>query len=146
MKKLIFIFMALFITGMLSAQPGNGDKREKIEAMRVAFLTNKLNLSSKEAQNFWPVFNEYQDKLEALRTTKRKEMKVFKDRLDQLNDAEAAGFIDAEMNFRQKELELQKTYFARFKQVLPLTKVALLLRAEDEFKRELLKQIKDRGQ
>lgn len=133
--------------GTVAAQPGDGgDKREKIEAMRVAFITNKLNLSSKEAQNFWPVFNEYQDKLEALRAGKRKEMKAFKDRLDQLNDQEASVFIENELNFRQKELDLQKTYFSRFRQVLPVAKVAMLLRAEDDFKKELLKKIKERGQ
>jgi hypothetical protein len=146
MKHLILILSIMLATLDLQAQPGGGEKREKIEAMRVAFLTNRLDLNSKEAQNFWPVFNEYQDKLEALRAAKRKDMKAFKDRLEQLNEQESATFIDTELTFRQKELELQKTYFARFRQVLPVTKVALLLRAEEDFKKELLKKIKDRGQ
>jgi|LakMenEpi03Aug12_release.lakeMendotaPanAssembly.Ray.scaffolds.fasta_scaffold685009_1 hypothetical protein len=145
MKRILLILFLL--SGLLvEAQPGGGEKREKIEAMRVAFITKRLDLSSKEAQNFWPVFNEYQDKLEALRASRRKEMKNLRDKLDQLNDKEAEGFIDGELNFKQKELDLQKAYFAKFKQVLPLSKVAMLMRAEDEFKKELLKQIKERGQ
>jgi len=146
MRKLILISTIFLAVSIVQAQPGGAEKRERIEAMRVAFITKRLDLNTKEAQSFWPVFNEYQDKLEVLRSSRRREMKIYKGRLEQLTEQEAAGFIDAELNFRQKELELQKNYFSRFRQVLPVNKVAMLLSAEDEFKKELLKQIKDKGQ
>ncbi len=137
-----FIFLFAFLPQLMLAQ-GIRDKKEQIEAMRVAFITKQLDLNSKEAQQFWPVFNEYQDKLEAMRKARRKDNKMTSP--ETMNDKEAETFIDNEIDFRVKEADLQKQYFTRFKQVLPVKKVALLVRAEDDFKRELLKQIKEKN-
>jgi Spy/CpxP family protein refolding chaperone len=126
------------------AQPGP-KKKEQIEALRMGFLTQKLDLTGKEAQQFWPVYNEYQDKLEALRKTRKKELRAEPGTLDQITDQEAEQIIDAELQLKAKEVELNKTYFEKFKQVLPIKKVLKLMRAEEEFKRELLKQLKDKN-
>jgi Skp family chaperone for outer membrane proteins len=140
--KYLIIGVLLLLCGRVSAQTKN-DKKEQIAAFRVAFITKELNLSSKEAQLFWPVYNEYQDKLEALRTSRRKENKKLSP--ETMTDQEAEQFIDNETDFKVNEANLQKQYYNRFKQSLPLKKVALLIRAEDDFKRELLKQLKDKN-
>jgi hypothetical protein len=127
----------------LASAQSNADKKEQIASLRVAFITKELNLSSKEAQLFWPVYNEYQDKLEALRKSRRKENKKIAP--ETMTDQEAEMFIDSESDFKVNEANLQKQYYQRFKQSLPVKKVALLIKAEDDFKRELLKQLKDRN-
>jgi len=60
-----------------------------------------------------------------------------------LSDKEVENFIEAEFSQRQKELDIQKEYHEKFKKVLPLKKVGKLYLAEQEFKRQLLKKIKD---
>jgi hypothetical protein len=62
-----------------------------------------------------------------------------------MTDQEAELFIDNETDFKVNEANLQKQYYTRFKQSLPIKKVALLIKAEDDFKRELLKQLKDKN-
>ena len=62
-----------------------------------------------------------------------------------MTDKEAEIFVDNEIEYRVKEADLQKQYFTRFKIALPIKKAALLIKAEDDFKRELLKQIKDKN-
>lgn len=116
-----------------------GGKREKIEALRVAFITKELNLSSEESQKFWPLYNEYQDKLKAA----RHELKAH--RAEFGSDKEAQEFLDAELLYRQRELSFYKQYYDKFKQVLPLKKVAELRHAEEEFKKELLKQLQGKS-
>ena len=140
--KYFFTSLLVLIWAFSSAQT-KADKKEQIAAFRVAFITKELNLSSKEAQSFWPVYNEYQDKLEALRTSRRKENKKLA--TESMTDQEAEQFVDNEIDFKVNEANLQKQYFNKFKQSLPVKKVALLIRAEDDFKRELLKQLKDKN-
>ena len=119
------------------------DKKEQIASFRVAFITKELSLNSKEAQLFWPVYNEYQDKLEALRKSRRKENRKLTP--ETMTEQEAELFIENETDFKVNEANLQKQYYARFKQSLPIKKVALLIKAEEDFKRELLKQLKDKN-
>jgi N-acetyl-gamma-glutamylphosphate reductase len=140
--KHIIILVLTLLSGFVAAQ-SKADKKEQIASFRVAFITKELNLSSKEAQLFWPVYNEYQDKLESLRATRRKENKKLAP--ETMTDQEAEQFIDAETDFRVSEANLQKQYYNRFKQSLPVKKVALLIKAEEDFKRELLKQLKDKN-
>ena len=69
MKQLLFI-TALLISGLSIAQ-GNNDK---IDAYRVAFLTQELQLSSDEAQKFWPIYNDIKDDRDKLYEEKKKLM------------------------------------------------------------------------
>ena len=139
----IFLFL-LCCSQIIFAQPG-GKKKEQIEALRMAFITNKLELTGKEAQQFWPVYNEYQDKLEALRKTRKMEIRQESGKLETITDQEAEQIIEAELGLRAKEVELNKIDFAKFKQVLSAKKVLKLMRAEEEFKKELIKQLKDKN-
>ena len=71
-------------------------------------------------------------------------MKESKENIDELSDKEVEKLVDEEISERQKELDLQKEYHAKFKAVLPIKKVAKLYRAEDKFKRVLLNKLKDK--
>lgn len=118
------------------------DKNEAIAAMKVSFITRKLNLTPKEAQNFWPLYNQYEEELEILRKNHRKMIHEAKDDFSQISEAEIEKIVDEQINFRQKEIDILKKYHPQFKKVLPMRKVAQLYKAEDEFKRHLIKQLK----
>lgn len=122
------------------------DRREEIEAMKIGFLTKRLDLSADEAQKFWPVYNKFQDEMERHRKARRMERKDMKEEFGKMSDADAEKLVDGEIAFRQQELDLVKKYHAQFKQVLPIKKVAMLYRTEEDFKRELLKRIQERRQ
>jgi Skp family chaperone for outer membrane proteins len=140
--KYLLITVLMLLGGLTNAQT-KADKKEQIATFRVAFITQELNLTSKEAQLFWPVYNEYQDKLETLRKSRRKENRKLTP--ENMTDQEAELFIESETDFKVSEANLQKQYYTRFKQSLPVKKVALLIKAEEDFKRELLKQLKDKN-
>jgi len=127
------------------AQSGNfQEKKEHIEALKASFITQKLNLTRDEAQKFWPVYNEYQDAKEALRKERHEEFKKYKETFDSLSEKELTEFVDKQIIYRQRELDIDKKYHAEFKSVLPIKKVAMLYRAEDEFRKEVLKEIQNR--
>jgi Spy/CpxP family protein refolding chaperone len=118
------------------------EKRDNIESMKIAFLTKKLNLTPEEAQQFWPVYNQYTDKLQELRRKRRMENKEAKHNFEEMSDKEVEHAVDNEIVFRQKELDIQKEYHAKFKSVLPIKKVAKLYEAEEQFKKVLLDKLK----
>jgi Skp family chaperone for outer membrane proteins len=93
-KTLLFFMLFLGLSYFCEAQPGGRGK--KIEAIKVAYITKELNLTSGEAQKFWPVYNEYFEELK-------------KARMENRND---------ELAFEEKALAIRKKYKADFKKAL----------------------------
>jgi len=144
-RKHIVLLMSLLLLGAgLFAQPKQRAS-ERIDAIKVAFITKRLDLSSEEAEKFWPVYNDYQDKRDAL----REEMMAAKRKVKNgdaavLTDADYDAYVNAELTYQEKDAALMKEYVARFRKVLSKRKVALLLLAEEDFKKELLKRMSDK--
>lgn len=136
--KVTHIFVILFMFTALAglAQPG---QKDKVEALKISFITQKINLTTQEAQSFWPVYNEYSDKIKFARRSFRQQygaVAEFK------SDKEAEDYLNAELKLKQTELELNKEYTEKFKKILGSKKAALLRLAEEEFKKEIIKTIK----
>lgn len=135
-----FLLVWLMFSIQLLAQPP-GSKREKIESLRVTFITQKINLTTQEAQAFWPLYNEMNDKIEAARKSFRSQYNK-NTNYDFATDKEAEAYLNAELTLRQKEFDIYKEYYEKFRKVLPVKKVAALRRAEEDFKKEIIKSIK----
>jgi hypothetical protein len=153
----IFILIAMVACLTAVAQPpgsnpmggppedDKGPVRDWIRTKRIGFFTDKLNLTPDEAIKFWPVYNMYTKEVDDLRAERRTDQKTALRNLDDMGDAAIEKALDAEFIFRQKELDIEKKYLAEWKKVLPYKKVALLLKAEQEFKIWILKEWKNHG-
>lgn len=119
-------------------------RMKKIETMKVGFFTNHLNLTPEEAKVFWPVYNQKQNELRELQKSKFKTMQKAKVNFNTLSDAELTKMVDDLMDYKEKELQIEKKYHKEFKKALPIRKVALLYHAENKFKKILLNQIQDK--
>ena len=145
------ITFMLFLTLITSVGSTYGqDRKENVQAMKIAFITQKLDLTPQEAQLFWPLYNQYSEKTMELRK-KRRQGKPGREgnrenrpNLDSLSDKEVEQLVNNDMAIRQKELDLQKEYHEKFKAVLPIKKVAKLYAAEEQFKIVLINKLKDR--
>ena len=138
--KYISIVVLLLLQASSGAAQGDS-KRDKIDALRVAFITKKVNFSSTEAQYFWPLYNEMNDKLEAARKTFRLQYNA-NTNYDFKTDKEAEAYLAAELSLKQREFELYREYYDKFKKIMPVKKVAALRRAEEDFKKEMIESIK----
>jgi hypothetical protein len=141
MKNLI-ILLFVFFTSFSFSQ--NESKNDKVEAMKIAFLTNKLNLTAKEAQLFWPLYNEYSQKMDVLRRAKKSEYDEIKSKNSTPTDKEIESYMEEVFLTKQKKLDLQKEYYNKYVKILPVKKVAQLYQDENQFKKELLRIIKDK--
>ncbi|MBO9583899.1 MAG: sensor of ECF-type sigma factor [Flavobacterium sp.] len=141
--------LLLFLTSFsFFAQNGNVDeKREKIKAFKVSFLTTELELTPTEAEKFWPIYNAYDDKQFELRHLKMKTYlkKLNDDNIKNLSDKEALTLL-AQIESTDKELyQLREKFMNNVKKVLPAKKILLLKKSEDDFNRKLLQQYRDKA-
>ncbi len=119
------------------------DRIQEIKTQKIAFLTQRMDLSPEDAQKFWPVYNQYDKEVDAV----RKDMREFHKNLkhdDQITEGEAATAIDKELGARQKELDIRKKYATEFSKTIGAIKTMRLGKAEREFNRELLKRVRER--
>jgi hypothetical protein len=101
-----------------------------------------LSLTPEESQKFWPVFNEFKDKLKAL---KKESRKLMKKGVDAMTDEELQNFLEADLALDEKEIALRREYLVKFKQVISIRKIVALRNAEREFMKKMLDRMKDRN-
>ena len=129
------IIMCLIINTGLMAQDRRGHY-ERIEAIKVAFITKKLDLTTEEAQKFWPVYNNYQKELIELMRKRREDR--------QKTDIAPNDKINADLTYESRILDLKKKYKKLYLKAIPADKVLLLYQAEREFREHLIKQLNHR--
>jgi hypothetical protein len=137
MKNFV-IALLLFLPSLAFAQSRSG----KMEARKVAWLTTKLDLSAEEAKIFWPIYNDYVRELSNLRKERAKKMISFRKlkEIDDLSDEQIQALILNDFNFRQRDLNIERKYYNKFKSNLPLKTVGKFYRAQEAFKKEILQQ------
>ncbi len=134
------ILKALFLLVVLiSAVRVSGQRGEKLESLRIAFITNKLSLTTTESEKFWPIYNVYRKEVAEIRRQANLDTN-----LEAMSDADAEKAIQVSIDRMEKELSLFKNLARDLKPVLPARKIALLGKAERNFNEELIRtQLKD---
>ncbi len=142
MQKLTFtLFIILFSIFSLTAQQHN--KRERLKAYKTAYITEKLDLSSSEAEKFWPVYNAYSKSHFQLKVLKvKEELRKIKEKggIDELTDKEAGQILSKLNKNEQLIINLRKELYNNLKNIISAKKILKLNRAEHEFNRKLLSE------
>lgn len=142
MKKIIIPIVAFFFTIGAFAQHHGGKKmRERIKAQKTAFITNQLELTTEEAEKFWPIFNAFEEKIEHLRRNGFRKVKQAL-REDTLTDEEAQkalnDFLEREDQLHSAKRQLVKD----LKGVLSPQKIIKLKITEEAFNKQLLDKLR----
>lgn len=146
-KKLLPLLVFFVSFSFFAQGESMKDKKEQIKALKAAFFTTELNLTTNEAERFWPIYNTFDDKQFELRHQK---MKTYVRRmndgsLDQITEKEANTFL-AQIEDTEEELFLlRKTFMQNVKKILPAVKIVKLKKAEEDFNRKLLQQYRNKG-
>lgn len=131
MKKLLLIISLFLTVGLATvAQDGGTEKKNpggRVEALKIAYLTQKLNLSTEEAQKFWPIYNKYAAEIRKTRSDGR------------LNK-------ETEIEIEEKILGIRKKYNGEFTKALSPEKVNAFFKAEKDFGTVLQKELMERRQ
>lgn len=147
MKKYLIIILLFAFTGLSQAQgPGRMTEadREKIKAARIAFLTNRLQLTSEVAKEFWPVFNDYEKAKGELskKYNQQKRDLVGADGFRNMSDENASKMLSIYMDQKEAELKLEREYMKRFEEVLTAKQIWAVIRFEGEFRRDFFNKLR----
>jgi len=150
-KHMKTIIIILFLTiGFWGNSNAQGNHRERIKAYKTAYITQELDLSSKEAEEFWPVYNDYEKNLFSLRVLKvRKERDRIKNQggFEELSDKEAIEALDNMIQNEKEIIKIKEKLYKDLSDVLSPVKILKLHKAEMDFNKKLLSQYKkNRGQ
>ena len=142
MKKLMII---LFLATLgMNAQDR---KFEEIKAHKIAFITEKVNLTANQAQKFWPIYNKHEQQVMALRKTQLEGLKTLKDKnMDGLSDKKAKEVLVKYAEIRGELTKKMEQLISLLEGVITPQQTIKLLMAEEGFKKKLLKRFRGRNQ
>lgn len=111
----------------IKAQALDESRAERIQALKIAFITQKLQLTSDEAEKFWPIYNQYDNEIRNLQ-------------LDSKNNNVPA------LETEEKLLNIRKKYKSAFEKVIGPQKLNKLFNAEMDFRTILIRRLQNRNQ
>lgn len=146
MKKTIWLILIAFTLALTAnAQRGNPQVDfEQIKSQKIAFITEKLNLTPKEAQEFWPVYNQSEKERMDVQQKRRDLEQKTRDENVKMSDQEIIRTTRSIAATFKKEAELTENYNEKFLKILPPQKVLQLYRAENQFRAHMFEQYRKR--
>ncbi|MBS1783231.1 MAG: hypothetical protein JSS78_09205 [Bacteroidetes bacterium] len=134
----VFILMGLSIHAS-GQMPGK--RHERIHALKAAYITDRLQLSGKQAEQFWPIYNQYEADVKALRKTFLSNQQGSG---NVLNNRNAYKMIDENLDYQEALIKLKRQYNLEFIKVLSAQQLNDLYLSEHEFRQMLIQRIHDR--
>ncbi len=140
MKKTLFIIFISFFTLNVFSQPKD-EHLEKIKAQKVAFFTEKMELSCETSQKFWPLYNEFFNKKDVLYSQIRRLRSDLNSKMESLTEQQKVEALNLILKLKIEGAELEATYHKRFATILSTNQLILLYQAEHEFRKKMIDQV-----
>lgn len=147
MKKIQFIIpiFAFLLSATVTSQ--HKGVKNKIKEYKISHITKKLNLTEKEAQQFWPIYNSHEaavDKLRKEESSSLRKLIADGNNIDNVSESEAKQIMTSIQSIKSKMHSMHQEYFKKLKKVLSYKKILKLQVAEREFKRILFEKMRKR--
>jgi hypothetical protein len=140
--KSTIITIAIFILFAVQTFGNRHEKFdfEKMKAKKVAYLTDAINLTPAEAEKFWPVYNEFDQKRISIMKERRELENKLEDKIEDMSDDKFIELSKKLTSFHKREGDLFVEYNDKFLKILPPRKVVEFHVAEMKFKGYLLRE------
>lgn len=155
MKK-TFILIAVCVlsfSNIFAQQEGNKNQGHKhydhMISNKIAFFTQELDLTPKEAVQYWAVYNQCWDQVMIQGHNVRKALKSLREAIDSTpkkSDAQIKELMDKYFEACNKEMEAKETMFKELCKVVHVEKAAKTFIAEEKFRVILIKNLRNHKQ
>jgi hypothetical protein len=145
MRRGVFIILIVLIIPGIRLAAQNSDM-DKLNAYKIAFYTKSLNLSSQEAEKFWPVYNEYQKQKKIVHSEKGTINREFIQNGKSLSDKQLTELGDKLITIIVEESSLTVAFHNKLKDLLPPAKVLRFYQVENQYKVQLLNRLRNQRQ
>ena len=136
MKKAVWVLVAVAV---FASTAGAQDIQSEIELTRAVIQTERqalvatgLDLTSAEADAFWPLYREYQGQQAILGDSDIKLIMDYSDSYGVMTDEKAKKMLDDWFDIESKDLSLKKKYAKKFRKILPDLKVTRYFQIENK--------------
>ncbi len=114
--------------------------RERIKAMKVAYITQELNMDAKLAEKFWPVYNQY----ECAKTDLHKKEHFESENIENITEAEAEKMLMEILNIEKEKYTVKKELYTTLKEFMSAREIIKLHKLESDFNKKLIKEYRAR--
>lgn len=140
MKKIILIVLILGLTTSMSAQKMG---RQRIQALKTSYITTSINLTTTEAEKFWPVYNLYTEKIQDLKS--KIESESFRkaqetNSINSITDEKAEEILANRIKYEEEILRNKVILIKELKKIISAKKILKLQKSERDFNRRLLQE------
>jgi len=154
MKSIKFLMLIVAITSATSSysQKGNKIDVDRVKSHKIAFITDQLNLTAKEAEVFWPIYNAHEKLMSQYRRDEINAMKMVvknperpylsKKNFDNISEDEAKKIYRIVTDLRNKTHQEKQNYMSKLTTILSYKKILKLQASEREFRIELFRKLK----
>lgn len=136
MKKVIWIQTVILFLGIAAyaQKPTTAYDKEKLEAARVAFITNRLDLKPEQAEKFWPLFNQYNEERTKMMD---KVSSLNRESMQEITEARAKEIIQKRFSIQQQLLDREKIFMEEITKVISPQQAIKLGGVNREFTRQV---------
>lgn len=134
---LLIMLTATFTEGY--AQRKNEDEIRKIQDAKIAIITNRVNLTPEQSKDFWPIYNDFSRQKRELHRSMRQ---LISNKDEARSEDQVMSNLKEVQGLKQKELELEKDYQAKFLTVISAKQLVELYKAERTFNEMLIQRLK----
>lgn len=139
MKKLLsYCLILLSFTAFAQKKPHPRPDFEKVKAAKIGMITERLQLSEKQAEKFWPIYNEFDDKRRENFMAMRRLMHQSKD--EGITNDQKNELLNQTMELRENQVKIEKEYKDKFLKVISTQQFFDLLDTEKEFHRMIIEK------
>lgn len=139
MKNFLFTALILFSSLNMVAQD-KSEHRERIKALKTAYITEGLKLTATEAQQFWPIYNEFDEKRRNLYRQERAEVQ----NMECMSEEKANSQLEEYVEIERQDYLLKKKYYNDLKKIFSARRIMQLKKIEDEFNEKMMREYRER--
>lgn len=146
--SILLAFVIVFSFHAKAQRDSNGDNGyDRYQARKISFMTEQLELTPAQAQEFWPVYNEYERKRLDVQQKRREEEENIQENYDSYSENDFKKLNEEIISLYVEEAELMEEYNKKFLDILPAKKVVIIGKLENDFRYDMIREYsrRDRG-
>ena len=133
-------------TGLVTLLAQTEEQIERFKKEREAYYNEKLELTDQEIKAFWPIYNDFHNRRMKLAEDERNTFMYAQSNANNLSDQEINNNLKKIRELKEQQIQLENQYYQdKFPEALPPKKVLELYAVEWEFRRHLLRKLRNKG-
>ena len=135
MRRIILAITLVLFAFLTQAQSSDDYielARDILKTEKKAAIAEGMELSDTEITPFWELYNEYNSKLSQTQNQRVALIKNFAENYETMNDEKADELMKSFFKYQQEIIKLKKSYYSRFKKILPSAKASRYFQLENK--------------